>query len=332
VSGPQAGLTVLAVDDTPDRLQLLEVVLSQTGFRVLRAGDGREALEVAKSERPDLVVSDVAMPVMDGIELCRRLRSDAELAPTPVLLVSALRRDSESAVEGLRAGADDYLEAPYDPMRLAALSARLAERGRYERALRESEGRFRALIENSSDAVALFGPDGSITYASPSTVQVLGYTPEELVTYNAFNLVHEDDRGELAGVLAAATERPRARATAQARVRHKDGSWRLLEGTFTNLLDEPGVRAVVNNYRDVTERRRLEDQLRQSQKLESIGQLAGGVAHDFNNLLTVITGYSDLLLRRARWDDEGEARLAQVAGAAVERQLAVAAHVIRRRV
>src|SRR5947209_6574598 len=85
-AGAHAGGTVLAVDDTPDRLRLLEVVLGQTGFRVLSARDGREGFEVARAESPDLVISDVAMPVMDGIELCRRLRADPALASTPLLL------------------------------------------------------------------------------------------------------------------------------------------------------------------------------------------------------------------------------------------------------
>src|SRR5438477_5010348 len=128
---PHTEGTVLAVDDTPDRLQLLEVLLRQSGYRVLTAAEGREGLKIALDECPDLIISDVSMPVMDGIELCRRVRADARLSAVPFLLVSAMRKDSESVVEGLRAGADDYLEAPYDPMRLIALSARLVEGGRY---------------------------------------------------------------------------------------------------------------------------------------------------------------------------------------------------------
>ena len=83
--------TVLAVDDTPDRLQMMTTLLRQAGYRVLTARDGREGFEVAQRERPDLVVSDVAMPRADGIELCRMMRQHEELGMTPVLLVSAPR-------------------------------------------------------------------------------------------------------------------------------------------------------------------------------------------------------------------------------------------------
>lgn len=84
-------------------------------YRVLRAFNGLEALDVAKRERPDLVISDVAMPHADGLELCRAVRADADLSATPIMLVSAMRKDTESAVEGLRAGAEEYLEGSLQP-------------------------------------------------------------------------------------------------------------------------------------------------------------------------------------------------------------------------
>jgi two-component system, sensor histidine kinase and response regulator len=123
-------VTVLAVNDTPDQLHLLEATLRAAGYTVLSAADGREALEVCRRRRPDIVVSDVMMPEVDGIRLTRALRGDPVLGDTPVLLVSAVRKGSRNAVEGLEAGADGYVEAPYDPLQLTATVARLVERKR----------------------------------------------------------------------------------------------------------------------------------------------------------------------------------------------------------
>src|SRR5262245_33428820 len=111
---------VLIVNDVADQLELMSVLLAQSGYRVLTASDGLEALEIAQRIRPALIICDVSMPRLDGIELCRRIREEPALELTPLLLVSANHRDSTFAVAGLDAGADDYLESPYDPVRLIA--------------------------------------------------------------------------------------------------------------------------------------------------------------------------------------------------------------------
>jgi PAS domain S-box-containing protein len=165
-----------------------------------------------------------------------------------------------------------------------------------ENALRISERRFRALVEESWDAVALFAADGTILYGSPATTRLLGYDLAEFVGRNAMELIHPDDQPPIVTALKEVSAAPRARMGVAARVRHRNGSWRYLEGVFTNLLDDPSVGAIVNNYRDVTERRLLQEQVLQAQKMEAVGRLAGGVAHDFNNILTAIGGYTDLLL------------------------------------
>lgn len=174
----------------------------------------------------------------------------------------------------------------------------ISERKQTEDILRVRERRFRALIENSADAIALLTLKGEVIYASDSTERVLGYTPEQLQQVRLAELIHPEDL-EAAGLLwRQAIAHPGANVQAQYRCRGADGQWRWIEGTFCDLTSTPGIRAVVVNYRDVSERKGLEQQLRQSQKLEAMGRLAGGIAHDFNNLLTVITGYSDIALLR----------------------------------
>ena len=125
-------ITVLAVNDNPDHLYLLRTMLGPVGYGVLTAEDGRAAFDILLRERVDILVSDVMMPGVDGITLCRLVRGHPALRTTPILLVSALRKDTRSVVEGLRAGADDYLEHPFEPSALVARVARLVERKRYE--------------------------------------------------------------------------------------------------------------------------------------------------------------------------------------------------------
>jgi PAS domain S-box-containing protein len=202
----------------------------------------------------------------------------------------------------------------------------VTERRRAQAALEESERRFRALIENNADAIALLAADGTIVHGSPATQAILGYTPEEFAGLNAVSLVHPEDLARVRPQLAAGLRGPSRRVVAEARVRHKDGTWRLCEGTFANLLRDPAVRAIVANYRDVTERRQLEAQLRQAQKMEAVGRLAGGIAHDFNNLLTAILGSAELVLetlapQAPERDDVGEIRKAANRAADLTRQL-----------
>jgi two-component system alkaline phosphatase synthesis response regulator PhoP len=106
--------SILLVDDEEDLLDLLQYALAREGYTVFTAADGVEGLRIAQAERPDLVVLDIMMPRMDGIELCRRLREDAHLRLTPILMLTA-KSDERDEIEGLEAGADDYLPKPTSP-------------------------------------------------------------------------------------------------------------------------------------------------------------------------------------------------------------------------
>jgi len=126
--------SVLIVNDIPEQLSLMDGLLRRAGYAVITAEDGLEAFDVAKRERPDVVISDVSMPRVSGIEFCRLIRQDDELRFIPILLVSAHQKDTESVVEGLKSGADDYLELPFDSSRLIAKVSRLLERSKLETA------------------------------------------------------------------------------------------------------------------------------------------------------------------------------------------------------
>jgi PAS domain S-box-containing protein len=123
---------------------------------------------------------------------------------------------------------------------------------------RQSEQQFRALIEHSTEAIALFSPDGIILYASPSTERVTGYTADELVGMNSFRLVHPNDLERVRERLASLLDQPGAFTTLEYRFCHHDGTFRWMEGTISNCLSDPTIGAIVSNYRDITQRKQTE--------------------------------------------------------------------------
>jgi PAS domain S-box-containing protein len=128
------------------------------------------------------------------------------------------------------------------------------------------EERFRALIAHSLDAIALVEPDGTVSYVSPSIVRVLGYTPEEFVGLDAFQAVHPDDRESAKRQFSHLMQQPGGSQMVLNRARHKDGSWHWIETVATNQLENPGLGAIVANFRDVTDRRRIEEALREREE------------------------------------------------------------------
>jgi PAS domain S-box-containing protein len=176
-----------------------------------------------------------------------------------------------------------------------AVAVDITERVRADEALRRSEQRLRALLEKASDMLVVLDADMRISFWSPSATEQLGWTAQEAIGRPGFELVYPDDRASSRETFQALLASPGASARFVRRQLHRDGSFRVVEVTARNLLDDPAVEGVVANLRDVTEQRRLTEQFQQAQKLEGIGRLAGGVAHDFNNLLTVILSCSTAL-------------------------------------
>ncbi len=151
------------------------------------------------------------------------------------------------------------------PDAFSAFVRDITERKAVETTLQKRESGFRSLIEHSTDAIALLDESGKVLFASSSTERVIGYTNEEFVGTNIFDIFHPDEVSRIQQILHGLLQEPGSIAQAEVQYRHKDGSWRWLEGTGTNLLHDEAVGGIVGNYRDITEQKKAIEDL---QKVE----------------------------------------------------------------
>jgi PAS domain S-box-containing protein len=164
-----------------------------------------------------------------------------------------------------------------------------------------SEAALRALTLHSGDILSLLDAQGRLLYNSPAAERISGFSAAELAGVDTFDLIHPDDREAVRSAFARTLQTPGAVTTVQYRYSTRAGGWTWMEAVASNQLDNPEVRGVVTNSRDITERRRAEEErarlegtLLHRQRLEGLGTLAGGIAHDFNNLLSALSAHVSL--------------------------------------
>ncbi len=187
------------------------------------------------------------------------------------------------------------LDETGQPTGIIGLSLDVTERDRIQSALQESEQRYRALLEVSPDAIFINRAD-RVTYINPAGMRLFGAErAEQLIGHDPIERFQPDCRPTVQNHLRALLNEQKNDGLIEAQVTRLDGSSVEVEISAATFIDQ-GVTAIQLILRDITYRKKLEDQLRQSQKMEAIGTLAGGIAHDFNNLLAVIQGHTDLIL------------------------------------
>jgi len=269
---------VLVVDDDPRILDLVVELLEQEDYEVISAKDGSEALNLALASEPDLVVSDVSMPVMDGIELCRCLKQHPQTTSIPVLLMSGSRVSADDSVEGLSAGADDYLEIPFRHEALLIKVARLTERRRVEKhyrqiveqeSLRENEERYRELVANANDIIYTHDLSGNFTSLNRSGERITGYTAEEASRMNIASVVAPEYLGLAREMILKKTEGDTP-TVYELDIIAKDGRRVRLEVSTRIILFKGKPIGVQGIARDLTERKRSEATLREQAEREAM--------------------------------------------------------------
>ncbi|MDB5048096.1 MAG: Histidine kinase [Fibrobacteres bacterium] len=308
---------VLLVDDLPHKLTALSAVLENENLNLITATSGFDALRHLLREDFAVILLDVMMPGLDGFETAALIRQRKRSEHTPIIFITANLANDKNLSKGYSLGAVDYIYAPVVPEILKAKVAVFVELFRINRKVRQqtralrtytldlelvnrqlehrtrelqsSKESFRNIVEKNQEGIAVLDAGGTIRFANPSFVRFLG-----------------DPAG---GVIGKAFPFPMEVNTIQ-EIEHTGSDDEILpiEVTLAETQWE-GITAYLASVRDISLRREAEEalkdseeKLRQAQKLESIGRLAGGVAHDFNNLLTAINGYTDMVL--ASMDDE----------------------------
>ena len=338
---------VLVVDDDERNLLAVGTVLDDLG-EVVVARSGEEALRHLLKNEFAVILLDVYMPGMDGYETAQIIRSREQTKRIPIVFLSAVNKENEHLIRGYAMGAVDYVFKPVDPVVLrskvavfadlfakskeievkarqeqALLDATIranAERLKAEQGLRRAEQRQAAIIQ--SLPIVLYREPLDANPRCPNFVSgdlkaMTGYSFDDVRAHPNLwiDRLHRDDR---ARVLAALTEREKSgRFSVEYRWRCADGSYKHFHDQAVLLKDgqDRGIE-FAGTLTDVTERRMLESQLVQAQKMDAIGKLTGGIAHDFNNLLAAVLGGLGLIERRADLSAEDQRLLTMTKRAA----------------
>ncbi len=327
LSGKQASTVprVLIVEDAPELCVLLKRVFTLKGYAVKTVLNGTDALTVFREETPELVVLDYHLPDFKGDKILEEIL--ATRARTAVVVMTADPRP-EIALQVMRLGARAYIRKPFDPEYLTALCVKarrevallnvetlLEERTKELRASKEFLSRIFYLSPSAITISRI--SDSSFIDVNESFCIRTGYRREEVIGRSALDLGIWADLSTRANMLEL-LKRGGEFSNFEVRFCKKDGEALvgLMSGKIVELDGEPCLLSVTTDITDLkridAERTRLEEQLRQAQKLESVGRLAASVAHDFNNLLSPIMAYAEMLQADFPMEDRRGERISQI--------------------
>jgi PAS domain S-box-containing protein len=305
---------VLVVDDSEIVRKMVAEILRAAEYHVEVAEDGAAALGLLAAASFDVLVTDLHMPRMDGFGLLKVVRTRNTDIET-IILTGSHAQDIEAAVRTLRLGACDFLRKPL-PSAGTLLTAvgRAIEIRRQRLALRAAEARYRELFDRVPVGLFRVTVDGRFLEANPACARLLGYADRgALIGVSLLELfIEAEDRCRWQRGL----DQDAGLVDFETRLRHTDGiaTWAALSARVSR--DEDGVVYCEGTMGDISARLRAEMELRQTERIEAIGNLAGGMAHDFNNLLGIILGAASLMERHPAVRGRLESDLAQIRAAA----------------
>ena len=291
---------ILAIDDNNTNLVSLKAIVNDAfpDAAVYTAINGQKGIELAIINNPDVILLDVNVSGVDGFEVCRLLKLDERVSEIPVIFLTALNGDKEYRIKALEAGAEGFLSKPIDETELIAqvramvkikaaneqkrnekerleiliaerthgFEIELTERKLAEEAVRKTKNHFSALIDKAPDGVVLLSAEGRFLFASPSALKLFGYSGDEYLSSNPNDLTYPEDLPYVLSELEKLLHNPSYSPTIQYCFASKDGSWRWIESTFSNMLSNPDIQAIIINFRDIHERKLTSELLKKSEE------------------------------------------------------------------
>jgi two-component system, cell cycle sensor histidine kinase and response regulator CckA len=301
---------IMVVEDESIVAEDMKAMLEGFGYAVPAvAFSGEDAIKQACETHPDLVLMDIVLKgQMSGVEAVEHIRAHCNI---PVVYVTAYA-DEKTVRRAKVTEPFGYLLKPFDAKELQTAIEIALYKHRMEKKLHDSEQRLSITLRSLGDAVMATDSRGYVTFMNPRAEAMTGWSQAEGLgrhVAEVFQVRHETESGFPESSFAKALQEGVAVDLGDHNLilMAKDGAERPIDDSAAPLKDDrANIVGVVLVFRDISERRQLQEQLMQSQKMEAIGRLAGGVAHDFNNLLTVISVYTELLLSRRNRHDQLE--------------------------
>ena len=287
---------ILIVDDDPRLRKTLSDILKAKGYTPITAAEGKEALDKVREEGPALALIDLKLEDMSGLEVIRGIK---ECSPNTECIVITGHASQESAIEAVNLGAYSYVRKPYDMEQLLLIVQRASEKQAAEEDLKESEEKFREMSASAQECIIMMDNEGNISFWNKAAERIFGYSAQEVMGKEMHTLLapqrYHNNYREGFSKFKTTGQGPVIGKTLELEALKKDGTEFPIE-LSVSATKIKGKWHGIGILRDISERKRLEKELFQAQKMEAVGRLAGGVAHDFNNLLTSIIGYSEMML------------------------------------
>ena len=319
-------MAILVVDDESESRALLIAMLTAEGYEVRPADSGKLALASIAVKRPELILLDIRMPGMDGFEVCRILKANAETRDIPLIFLSA-NRDLHARIDGLRIGAVDFVTKPFQREELLARVSTHLELGRLrahleqqvaERTaeLRESEERFRTMANAAPVMLWVSGVDKLCTFFNFRWLEFTGRTMDQELGDGWVANVHPGDLERCLGVYSSSFDARRS-FQIEYRLQRADGEYRwVLDAGIPRFTSGGVFQGYIGSASDITDLKHSHEKMLAVQKLQSLGVMAAGVAHDFSNLLSGILMESELALEQMSSDAAGREVLERISGIA----------------